>query len=145
MNWFFEGIKIFVASALLLLVFFLLIPVGFKIFNQWVATRKPRMLGELALIGFFSLLIFCWFDMTVVNLVYKYNGVLSRLYVLQAFLILGITIFIAYFSVPKLVRVFLLWKQRKLPGLFSKMVFLGMLSLCGFSILFTLLLPRFFL
>ncbi len=135
------GIKFGIYLLLYALLNWCLAPLGLAGYEQWKKHHNNQDLANMIICSMFGLCFFLFIGVALVNVTTYLDEIFSHAYGLTGFiLMLGLTIFISYFSTPKTIKLFHKWKTTKQTKYFSRMTLLGTLSLYAFLIILTLFL-----
>ena len=140
--WGLIGLEFSICLFLYILSIWRLIPLGLTAYTCWNKSQKTKDLAHTVICFMFALCFLLFISVVIINTVFLSDEIFSRAYgLVRLILILVLTYFIGYFSVPKTLKFYTKWKETKQTKYFSRLTSAGTLSLYAFLIILTLCLP----
>ncbi len=138
--WIYAAGKTFVILLFLGLTFFSSIPYALHGYERWVKTKSSKDLTAIVVAAMTSLLFISFVGVALIHSVIQFDDFFS--FGVNRLLFTLILIFtISYLTVPKAFVLYHRWKQTRAAKHFSRMVFLGTVSVFAFSIILAVFLP----
>ncbi len=112
-----------------LVAFCLLLPQSVKEFRKWKKDHNPQRLSLAIISIIFSIFFICTFYQTSMGYLIKHSEMVAIPQFFKLLLLIVITFFVYYVSIPQSIRCYNSWKVEGKPAGFSLIILLGLLSI----------------